>query len=86
MRLIDADNLKERVWRLNVGAREFISQMIDDTPTVDAEPMRHGLWNPKIIALGTMVFKCSECQKYSDVHWAYCSYCGAKMDGGEDGR
>ena len=64
---------------------------LDDAPTVDAptvdvsttevEPVKHGQWEAEITRLGTMVFKCSECQKYSDIHWAYCPYCGARMDG-----
>lgn len=87
-RLISADALMREVetcisnnkqlideWFANV-----ITDAIDEQPTVDAEPVRHGLWNPKITELWTMVFKCSECQENSNIRWAYCPYCGAKMD------
>ena len=39
---------------------------------------------PKITELGTMIFYCSDCSRFSDIHWAYCPRCGAKMDGEEN--
>jgi molecular chaperone GrpE (heat shock protein) len=34
MRLIDADELMEHVWRDKLDSRELIAKMIDNTPTV----------------------------------------------------
>ena len=34
MRLIDADELKEHVWRDRLDSRELIAEMIDNAPTV----------------------------------------------------
>ena len=34
-RLIDADALKEKIWRSDVSTREKISDIIDNAPTVD---------------------------------------------------
>jgi hypothetical protein len=34
MRLIDADELMEHVWRDKLDSRELIAKMIDDAPTV----------------------------------------------------
>lgn len=76
-RLIDADELMQIIPTEEYNARMAITF----APTVDAEPVKHGEWIPQITALGTMIFRCSACQKFSDIHWAYCPQCGAKMDG-----
>lgn len=97
MRLIDADALKKDLTRFydnEVTARE----LIDEQPTIEAEPVRHGRW---IKMTGMMPpeyhghYECSEC------HWhmkglrsswtreeelTYCPNCGAIMDGGGDGE
>lgn len=80
MRLIDADKLmesldpKESVW---VGL--VLSELIDNAPTVDAEPVRHGYW----VEAKYPLFTCSECgATYQDTGYGYnyCPNCGAKMD------
>lgn len=48
MRLIDADELEEKVWRLKLDSRELIAKMIEDAPTVDAVP----------------VVRCKDCKYY----------------------
>ena len=57
-------------------------ERIDDAPTVDAEPVRHGHW----INTGFLTAKCSECD--AEVHELeygnYCPNCGAKMDEEEE--
>lgn len=92
MKLYTADAIKEQVHKLLCkdceepyvcpvcDYRELIDEILD-APTVEAETVKHGEWIPKITVLGTMIFRCSACQKFSDVHWAYCPQCGAKMDG-----
>lgn len=37
MRSIDADALKEKIWRSDISTREKISNIIDNAPTVDIE-------------------------------------------------
>ena len=69
MRLIDADALKN---------------MIDDQPTVDADPVRHGRWEK--VRGHQMVRRCSECglimpRDRAFIHYIYCGHCGARMDG-----
>ena len=85
MRLIDADKLmeslnpKESVW---VGL--VLSELIDNAPTVDAEPVRYGHWEH----LYGGQYKCSNCgawwgSEYADEitnDFYYCPNCGAKMD------
>ena len=79
MRLIDADALREMCdspyWCV------WLSE-IDDAPTIEAEPIKHGRWELRNDGSGT----CSEChftQKNVwdyDSHQNYCGVCGAKMD------
>lgn len=99
-RLIDADALKEsideHVYLVNHGFNETeygctqygIHQIIDEAPTIDAEPVRHG----KFIgteydgyADGNPVYyewKCSECGCIFEEEptYRYCPNCGARMD------
>ena len=91
MRLIDADDLLERMkffkdsggytnWEL------LAFEMVDASPTVDTE--RHGHWipvNPDVY--GAEQFECSVCGVYSgdglcrkELDYEYCPNCGASMD------
>lgn len=97
MRLIDADKLRLSYWVSptstvsTAGQYYFYSQdEVDNAPSIDAEPVRHGKWNDKRVAFYR---KCSECgatikntlshvfldYDIRDLH--YCPNCGAKMDG-----
>ena len=68
----------------------YVCEVLDDAPTVDAEPVRHGKWipSPTLDSRGfTDMFKCSECKRYSYyaypvkcLNYKYCPYCGARMD------
>lgn len=75
-------------------ALKLVYDEMDELPTVDAEPVRHGWW----IAKGDDdadegKWVCSECghEIYSDLslmeelqeqgYALYCEHCGAKMDG-----
>ena len=77
MRLIDADELKEHVWRDKLNTRELISDLVDKQPTIDA----------------VEVVRCKDCiyndrgwcgsQEYGTRHVGdndYCSY-GENKDG-----
>lgn len=92
-RLIDADTLFRQIdspyteYPVIIQIRRAIKEMIDDAPTVDAEPVRHGRWKqskhyPHIII-------CDECGEPYELsnsmeHWNYCPNCGAKMDLNEE--
>lgn len=81
MRLIDADAIPwdvEGVGEIPVITKEEIDQM----PTVDAVPVRHGNWIRD--EFGT---RCGVCGLYAyrdkfDQPWEspYCPICGAKME------
>lgn len=75
MRPIDADALKEKMRRTN---RYFdVKFDIDEAPTIDAEPVRHGHWIKMFES-----YACSECYCPADKESLsdYCPDCGAKMD------
>lgn len=92
MRLIDADallkELKKSCEYHAENSREFsLLQrdiiIVQEQPTIDAVPIRHGKWvfNP-IDAFEAMFAKpkCSECGFESADGGNYCPNCGARMD------
>lgn len=87
-RLIDADELKKKLAdELSdaLGETDFIDglqhglklaiELAEETPTVDAEPIRHGHWVSRI-----KIYECSECGFAGYPEMNYCPWCGAKMD------
>lgn len=63
---------------------------IEDTPTEDVAPVRHGRWEKPTKLYPFWDWKCSECgcEEYRQAdskgqyrQMAYCPNCGAKMDG-----
>lgn len=99
MRLIDADKLLEKTECLfkdlnstedymgigyNHGVGDSMA-IIKNAPTIEAEPVKHGRWEP--VTNGRGGFECSICHSYASsyqdgVEWLspYCPNCGAKMD------
>ena len=91
MRLIDADALKTTtsIQRANFNTLGSIRQWIDEAPTIDAEPVRHGKWlhpEEEDEEYHTVSCSCSVCGwKFNlyedDIDGApYCAVCGAKME------
>lgn len=103
MRLIDADALKEHV-RSFTGmftdegffvSLDAVLNAIDYAFTIDAEPVRHGLWDDNTVPFCNV---CSECKAIVDRTSCsqnvvrkgvvlplmrklnFCPHCGAKMD------
>lgn len=90
-RLIDADALWEQVDSLikpssTEGAIIFQQglALIEDAPTVDAEPVKHGHWINHFDDLfpEDSSVECSVCHEYEGImaNDNYCPNCGAKMD------
>lgn len=86
MRIIDADLLKKHYAWWEDDRQKLFDSIIDQQPTVDAEPVRHGKWKND----GAGVLRCSECNAqapwkygmdYIDYRWKanYCPNCGARM-------
>lgn len=86
MRLIDADALRRRK-ELRFGLMAAITTiqfLIDEAPTV--EERKYGLWLRKPLA-GRPTVRCSCCRTVfseNSEKFAYCPYCGAKMNGGSE--
>lgn len=93
MRLIDANKIEFNTVRYPIGAPwppnkeeqptmgefEFVSKyQIENQPTVDAEPVRHGKW----VGKEDQRWHCSECGGIAPkgYRYNYCPDCGAKMD------
>lgn len=89
-RMIDAEILakkvNEEICRCDcvistMFARRF-KKLIDEQPTIEAEPVKHGKW----IVLGQRAgmryptHYCSECGEHGWEEYQYCQHCGAKMD------
>ena len=71
--------------------RRAMEALLNDCPRAEVESVRHGRWvdNTKMIhGSPDYLFNCSECgfaiwgSRVMELN--YCSYCGAKMDGGAD--
>jgi hypothetical protein len=84
MRLINADILKAEFTENFVEEypKPLIMALIDSVPTVDAEPVKHGVWR-RGENFGGEFRDCSVCnvRHYKVLFWKYCPNCGAKMDG-----
>ena len=86
MRLIDADALEyhKQLECMGNGQYEDVKVVyecdIDNAPTIDAEPVKHGKWIE-----GELYIKCSECG-YPVGHLSdnFCPNCGAKMERSEE--
>ena len=92
MRMIDANALKKS-FEEDGHLSSYIEEFIDNAPTIDAEPVRHGQWIfGELGPIGCDV-NCSECgwgaKNVDPVLWLdydghkHCGCFGAKMDGGK---
>lgn len=92
VRPIDANALKATI--IQNHHREFFGSVLwnilDDMPTIDYEPVRHGKWVEQEDFCGDLYYTCSACK----IDWVcidgtpaengmhYCPNCGANMHGG----
>ena len=63
-----------------------IYSAIDNAPSADVAPVRHGQWIEKEKYSFGVMYDCSICDNriLDNGHsWNYCPNCGAKMDGGD---
>ena len=90
MRLIDADAFKTRLeheaWSRGHVELLRARDIADETPAVDAVPVRHGKWTREN---NYGIWKCSECGckvnrsnplKGNIWNYYFCPNCGARMD------
>lgn len=94
MQLKDADELKKAMERMLCTGKEpdkerytcdVVCCVIDEAPSVDAEPVRHGRWVKSGYACGESEWTCTVCGnkewRVSSGRLKWCPFCGAKMDG-----
>lgn len=92
MRLIDKDwvELHEvtaagSMSEYGRGWNEALAYVVENAPTIESEPVRHGRWifkhnpitDPKSYFIRIV---CSECNLHTGQKSNYCPKCGAKMD------
>lgn len=83
-------DLIERDWVLKRMVLEPDYEVVQMAPAVDAEPVRHGRWEVFYEDWRKQLsgYQCSACGYTffgcGSGSYEYCSYCGAKMDGGAD--
>lgn len=80
---VECDCVKEVINRRVFNSREDIQNFLDNIPTADVAPVKHGYW----IKIGDYAFKCTSCGK---MYWEsegyaarthFCPNCGTRMDG-----
>ncbi len=55
--------------------------IFEEVPTIEAEPTKHGRWEQ----VGDNTYRCSVCGEISCCNSPFCSECGAKMEGEQNG-
>ena len=84
MRIIDADYVKSKLNKSALGGHlhYYVCGVIDDAPTIDAEPVKHArwVWDSNAPHREHGAYKCSNCGCHSDFEENYCYNCGYKMD------
>ena len=87
MRLIDADALLGKFYqeRPTITDVDDYYYLVEDAPTIDAEPVKHGRWKQCFEDWRHQMEgdECSVCgfKIFGRSDFNYCPNCGAKMDG-----
>ena len=85
-RYIDADALKKHYAWWEDDRQKLFDSIVDQQPTVDAVPVRHGKWIHEVrYTIDSLhsyqQYRCSECGTTYITNTKYCPNCGARMDG-----
>lgn len=97
-RYIDAEKLRDEVddtlnWETNNEYNMYsdIMDMIDNAPTEDVQPVKHGKWEKReytkvldkfceIYRINKPSYTCTNCRTAQNKTSNYCPHCGARMD------
>ena len=65
---------------------EYDTKLIDEIPTADVAPVRHGEWEIVVGSNGKEYMVCTCCRVSQDLTgvFTYCPNCGCRMDGGAE--
>lgn len=64
---------------------KFALEKLDTLPTADVQEVKHGEW--KQVSGKYPRYVCTSCNHlYNNKEYKYCPFCGAKMDGGNNGQ
>lgn len=77
-------NIPKYVWPFAVRIKDNVVRVINELPSVDADPVKHGKWMQDKAAEIQYRYNCSECGNpiYDKIRpYKYCPHCGARMDG-----
>lgn len=74
--LISKERLQELISRYAPESYGVVNKLINQLPTIEAEPIKHGRW----IKRGDNSWECFVCHEISCCNGNYCVDCGAKMD------
>lgn len=80
MRLVDAHKIRCERDDFDTYA-DYIKAFdaINEAPTVDAVPARHGRWMYSCV-YGKVEWVCNQCEQDANTKTKYCPHCGARMD------
>lgn len=76
--LIDRNKAIEAIKADLMGGLNYES-ILKEMPTVDAEPVRHGVWKYGENRFGIPNWECSVCGCHGRGDYNYCPWCGANM-------
>lgn len=98
VRLIDAIQLHKKI--MDDAEYDFSKELnlaqcllyVENAPTIEAVPVRHGQWIPFDGWFNKGIVKCSVCRHTLDMHGVnagrgdanFCPNCGSKMDEGAE--
>lgn len=75
---------KDAPWWWKNFHSYLIVDMIQDTPSVDVEPVQHGHWDDSFDGITPYCSVCGMSHNCINRTPDYCPHCGARMDGGTD--
>ena len=71
------------LWKMNDLSTSVMAKALNSIPAADVAPVRHGRWE-RTADGAALCTACKRKMNPSQYGYAFCSLCGAKMDGGFD--
>ena len=71
------------LWKMNDLSTSVMAKALNSIPAADVAPVVHGQWE-RTADGAALCTACKRKMNPSQYGYAFCSLCGAKMDGGSD--